>query len=145
GEGTLDALLQSYPKHRLIERTVTGPTGGVQLKVTYGIAAGRQAIIECAAIAGLMQVENSKQHPDLLTTYGIGEVIRDALDRDCDILTIGLGGSATMDAGFGMLLALGMEAQDGSGNKLGCRGHDMLRADTISIEKLDHRLQDVQI
>src|SRR5699024_6776918 len=91
--------------------TCTGPLGQ-KLNTTYGILDDRTAVIECANIAGLTLVPDFKRHPDNTTTYGIGEVMSDALDRGCTSIILGIGGSATNDGGMGMMQALGMDVRD---------------------------------
>src|SRR5690625_6838732 len=70
------------------------------------------ANIEVANISGLSQVPLEKRNPDHTTSYGVGEVMINALDKGCKSFVIGLGGSATNDGGLGMLMALGMKAYD---------------------------------
>lgn len=68
---------------------------------------GKTAVIEMAQTCGLTLVPEKKRNPELTTTYGLGEVIADALGRGCNNIIIGIGGSATNDAGTGMMQALG--------------------------------------
>src|SRR5690625_4401940 len=111
GEGTIDAIL-SATTGEVIPINCTGPLGEL-IPTSYAtIDDGQTAVIECARMAGLIQVPEDKRNPDRTTTYGIGETILAALDKGCTSIIIGLGGSATNDGGLGMLLALGMEAFD---------------------------------
>ncbi len=106
GEGLTEVLtaalggtLVSIPTHDPLMNPMTA---------TYGISAdGTTAIIEMAAACGLPLVPIDKRNPELTTTYGFGEMILDALRRGCRHLILGIGGSATNDAGMGMLQALG--------------------------------------
>lgn len=83
--------------------------------------AGRTAILEMATVAGLELVEPKHRNPLYTTTYGVGEMIADALERGCRELLLGIGGSATNDAGMGMLEALGFRFLDSNGDALfGC-------------------------
>lgn len=93
----------------------------MQMRQTaYGLSGdGTTAFIEMAAISGLPLVPLRQRNPSLTTTYGTGELIKDALNRGCRRFVIGLGGSATNDAGLGMLQALGFRFQDRYGNELG--------------------------
>jgi len=102
-------------------------------------------VIECAKMAGLIQVPEEKRNPDHTTTYGIGETILAALDKGCTSIIIGLGGSATNDGGLGMLLALGMEAFDEQGNKVGIYGQDVHKIRSVDFSKIDSRLNKVAI
>ena len=143
GEGTMEALLTAQAGKR-IPVTCTGPLGE-KIDTYYARIGTHTAIIENASIAGLVQVPEDSRNPDLTTTFGIGEVLKDALDQRCTSFIIGLGGSATNDGGLGMLMALGLEAWDEQGNKLGPYGCDLLKVHKISIEKLDSRLASVNI
>ena len=85
----------------------------------YGISEdGKTAFIEMASISGLPLVPPEKRNPMLTTSYGTGELIRDALERGCRNFIIGIGGSATNDAGLGMLQALGFRFLDKEGKIL---------------------------
>lgn len=87
---------------------------------SYGISGdGNTAFIEMAAISGLPLVPADKRNPMKTTTFGTGELIRDALERGCLRFVIGLGGSATNDAGLGMLQALGFRFFDKEGHEVG--------------------------
>ena len=84
-------------------------------KTHYGLSGnGRTAIIEMAAISGLPLVPMEQRNPMLTTTFGTGELIKDALNKGCRNFIIGIGGSATNDAGLGMLQALGFRFLDKS-------------------------------
>lgn len=93
----------------------------MQMRQTaYGLSGdGTTAFIEMAAISGLPLVPLRQRNPSLTTTYGTGELIKDSLNRGCRRFVIGLGGSATNDAGLGMLQALGFRFRDRYGNELG--------------------------
>lgn len=143
GEGTLDALLESSGGVR-VPISCTGPLGE-KIQTSYGIVSEKTAIIEYATIAGLTQVPIEGRNPDFTTSFGVGEVMLDALDKGCTSFIFGLGGSATNDGGLGMLQALGMEALDKDGNKVSGFGRDLLKIDTLSFLELDERLQTVEI
>lgn len=143
GEGTLQCLLSSM-KGTNIPITCAGPLG-IKINTSYAIVNTNKAIIECASIAGLVQVPRFKRDPDITTTYGIGEAIVNALDRGCTSFVFALGGSATNDGGLGMLMALGMEAWDKNGNELGPYGKDVHQVKEVSFSELDSRLLNVDI
>lgn len=117
GEGILDALLQaiggqyiSCPAHDPLMRP---------LSVPYGVSADKQtAIIEMATASGLTLVSPQERNPLRTTTYGTGEQIRHALSQGCRHVLLGLGGSATNDAGLGMLQALGYVFKDKNGQEI---------------------------
>ncbi|MYL61565.1 glycerate kinase, partial [Virgibacillus halodenitrificans] len=79
------------------------------------------------------------------TTYGVGEVILDAINKGCTSIIIGLGGSATNDGGFGLLQALGMEAYDQNGKRCGIFGKDLHSVKRIDVQQLESKLKNVSI
>lgn len=96
------------------------------VRTQYGISVdGQTAFIEIAAISGLPLVPEDQRNPLLTTTYGIRELIKDALDKGCRDFMIGIGGSATNDAGLGMLQALGYSFLDKNNQQLGTGGQIM--------------------
>lgn len=117
GEGILDVLLAASGGTR-IELRAHDPL--MRLRDTrYGISGdGQTAFIEMAAISGLPLLTPDERNPMLTTTFGTCELIRDALERGCRNFIIGLGGSATNDAGAGMLQALGFRFLDETGRDL---------------------------
>lgn len=118
GEGMLDVLLAASNGKRI---TVRAHDPLMQpCDASYGISGdGNTAFIEMAAISGLPLVPADKRNPMKTTTFGTGELIRDALERGCLRFVIGLGGSATNDAGLGMLQALGFRFFDKEGHEVG--------------------------
>ena len=94
-----------------------------KITASYGISLdGQTAFIEMANISGLPLIKKAQQNPLETTTYGTGELIRDALEKGCQEIIVGIGGSATNDAGTGMLQALGFQFLDKNGNALGQGG-----------------------
>ncbi len=116
GEGTVDALVDGLGG-RIEAVQVTGP---LSEKVTakYGIIFDDTAVIEMSSAAGLYLVPKDKRNPLYTTTYGLGEMISDAIDKGIHKFLIGIGGSATNDGGAGMLQALGFELLDNNGNQI---------------------------
>ena len=115
GEGTLGALIETMGGEWCDEEA-SDPIGR-PIVVRYGVAGGR-AIIESATASGLTLLSNEERNPLNTTTYGLGEVIRSALDSGHRDFIITLGGSATNDGGVGMLQALGYRFYDSYGNEL---------------------------
>jgi glycerate kinase len=96
------------------------------IQATYGILGdGRTAIIEMASASGLTLIPLEQRNPEVTSTYGVGELIRDALRRGCDRFFVGIGGSATNDAGIGMLRALGYRFLDEDGRELAHGGRSL--------------------
>ena len=116
GEGTVEALAIGLGGE-MIEVNVTGPLGG-PVKAKYCIVKGSTAVIEMAQAAGLPLVPADLRDPMNTTTYGVGELILDAIRRGCRSFIVGIGGSATNDGGVGMLSALGFEFLDKNGEKI---------------------------
>ena len=135
GEGTLEAL--TYHQS-VTERTctVTGPLGDhVEASyLWYERDSERIAVIEMAQAAGLPLVPIDKRNPLYTTTYGVGELIRDAIDQGCRKFIIGIGGSATNDAGIGMLQALGYHFYDRDGRDISFGAKELAKITDIGFE-----------
>lgn len=144
GEGTLDALLAAADQSERIPVQVTGPLGE-QIDTSIGVVNGDTAVIEVAAIAGLPFVPEALRNPMETTTYGIGEAIGIVLDRGIRKFVIGLGGSATNDGGFGMLVALGVTIKASENKALSMKGKGLLDIQTIDFHTIDSRIWDCEI
>lgn len=132
GPGTVDALLTGLGGER-VTLTVSGPLGA-PVRATYGLLdSGRTAVIEMAAASGLSLLSPAERDPRRTSTRGTGELMRAALERGCERLILGLGGSATNDGGVGALSALGVRFLDAQGTPLppgGAALHQLARVDT---------------
>lgn len=130
GEGTLEALVEMLDGG-YVEPTVSDPLGR-PVKARYGVVdRGVTAIIEMSAASGLPLLRAEERNPMKSTTYGTGEMIADALDRGCRRFLIGIGGSATNDAGVGMMQALGFRFLDREGRALQGGGEILSLIDSI--------------
>ncbi len=117
GEGTTQALVEGLGGE-MVQVDVHGPLE-TSVSAEYGLLAeSGTAIMEMAAAAGIILVGKDKRPLDA-TTYGVGEMIKDAVGRGCRNFIIGIGGSATNDGGIGMLTALGYEFLDSAGRPVG--------------------------
>ncbi|UNL59822.1 glycerate kinase [Lactobacillus johnsonii] len=144
GEETVDSLVDATHGQRVIVE-VTGPLGN-KISAYYGILGnGTTAVIEMAKASGLEIVEKKKRNPMITTTFGTGELIRDALDHNVKEIIIGLGGSSTNDGGSGMAQALGAKLLDQNNHQISFGGGNLDKLDKIDISNLDSRLQDVKI
>lgn len=115
GEGTVEALTLGMGGE-LQSIIVTGPINEQKVTAKYGILRDKKtAIIEMAAAAGLTLLPPEKRNPLYTTTYGVGEILRDAIHKGCRHFIVGIGGSATNDGGLGMLQALGWQMLDSVG------------------------------
>nr|WP_315051053.1 glycerate kinase [uncultured Lachnoanaerobaculum sp.] len=118
GEGTVEALSIGMGG-RLINVDVTGPAGK-SVNAVYGIVdSSKTAIIEMSQAAGITLVSGDEKNPLYTTTFGVGELIKDAINKGCRHFVVGIGGSATNDCGIGMLQALGYEFLDKEGKQVG--------------------------
>lgn len=139
GEGTVEALTAGLGG-KTVRAAVTGPLGA-PVECAYGIA-GDLAVIEMAGAAGLTLVPPGSRNPLFTTTYGVGEVIRDAASRGCRRFIVGIGGSATNDGGAGMLQALGFDLLDADGMPIPLGAEGLARLKHISAENALPALKD---
>ena len=117
GEGTVEALALGMGG-KLETVKVTGPLGE-KVDCLYGILEeSKTAIMEMSGAAGITLVADADRNPLYTTTYGVGEVIKDAIGKGCRHFIVGIGGSATNDGGIGMLQALGYGMLDKDGNQV---------------------------
>jgi len=144
GEGTVDAVVEAlHGQH--VATDVTDPLGRT-ITARYGYVPLRQlAVIEMAAASGLELIPPDERDILRASTFGVGQLIRSALDRGAEELLIGLGGSATNDGGAGMLSALGASFVDVDGTPLEPGGAALRRLDHIDTSGLDPRLRDIRI
>jgi glycerate kinase len=139
GEGTLDCLIAAAGGTK-IPVNVTGPLGA-PVAAEYGLLEPDQtAVIEMASASGLCLVTAEQHNPLVATTYGTGELIRQALDAGCRSFLLALGGSATNDGGAGMLQALGMKLLDSDGNSVGYGGGSLGNIAVIDDSGWDPRI-----
>lgn len=138
GEGTCDALLEGLGGTR-VSLTVKGPLFD-EVLASYGILNDGTAVMEMAASSGLPLVPEALRNPMNTTTYGVGEMIRDAMGRGCREFIVGIGGSATNDGGMGMLEALGYRFLDREGKPLVSAGRSLAKVARISTEGVSKEL-----
>ncbi|MDK2586026.1 glycerate kinase [Romboutsia sedimentorum] len=139
GEGTVEALVEGMNGE---EQTIT-VTGPINEKVNakYGILKDTNtAIIEMAQASGLPLVPTELRNPLNTNTYGVGEIIKEAIQKGCRNFIVGIGGSATNDGGVGMLQALGYEFYDENNNLVGLGGKVLNQIKSI---KIDNRLKEL--
>ncbi len=137
GEGTVEALLAGGGERR--NGTVTGPLG-TPVQAFWGWLADGTAVIEVAAAAGLALVGTADRDAGRADSQGVGEQILAALDAGARHIVLGLGGSATTDAGAGLLRALGVRWLDAAGHPLPPGGAALARLDRIELAGLDPRI-----
>ena len=140
GEGTVDAIVAATGGTKRSVQ-VTGPLG-VPTDATYGLLSKRQAIIEMAAASGLPLVSKTERNPLLTSTFGTGELIRDALNQGARDISLAIGGSATNDGGMGCMRALGFRFLDASDRELAGTGADLAHVARIDTSSEDKRIDE---
>lgn len=143
GEGTLDTLVAATNGQK-IPVFVTGPLGQ-QVEAEYGILGdGKTCVIEMAKASGIPLIPREELNPLKATTFGTGELIKQALDDGFTSFILALGGSATNDGGAGMLQALGLSLLDEQGNKISTGGAELTKISSIDLSDFDNRIQGCQ-
>jgi len=146
GEGTAVALTLGM-NGKLEKVKVTDPLGK-EVEAEYGILESSEtykvktAIIEMSAAAGITLVDEKDRNPLKTTTYGVGEMIKDAIAKGCRHFIVGIGGSATNDGGIGMLQALGFGILDKNGKQVSFGAQGLSEIETISDEFMLPELKD---
>ncbi|RFP17661.1 glycerate kinase [Duganella sp. BJB488] len=141
GEGTVQAMIDASGGRRVALK-VSGPLGE-PVDAFYGLMGdGATAVIEMAAASGLELVPAARRDPLRTSSFGTGELIRDALDAGARRFVLGVGGSATNDGGAGMVQALGGRLLDEAGNELPPGGGALDRLRHIDLSGLDARIKD---
>jgi len=139
GEGTVEALVDGL-NGEYIDVEVKGPLND-KVIARYGVIKD-VVVIEMASSSGLTLVPEEKRNPLNTTTYGLGDMIKDALDRGYNNFIIGLGGSSTSDIGLGMLSSLGFKFLDENKKEVGIFGRDLKNIKYIDDTSVDKRLFD---
>lgn len=141
GEGTSEILTKILKGHTVPLRAHNPLMQQMETHYTV-LPDHRTAIIEMANINGLTLIPIEKRNPLLTTSYGTGELIYHALEKGYRNFIIGIGGSATNDAGIGMLQALGFRFLDKIGNTLGTGGAIMSEVTSIDFQHIHPALQE---
>ncbi len=143
GEGTVQAVLaatQGLSRVNTVQNALGHP-----IQAQWGWLPNQIAVIEMAAAAGLEHIAATERDPMRASSWGVGELIRHALDAGAKHIVLGLGGSATNDAGAGMLQALGLGLFDAHGKTLEPGGAALSNLSRIDATGLDQRLRDLSI
>ena len=128
GEGTVEALVEGM-NGKYQEVSVLDPLGR-EILAKYGIT-DQLAIMEMAQASGITLVREEEKDPMVATTYGVGQMIKDAIEQGCRRFIIGIGGSATNDGGIGMLQALGFNFLDKNNEEIGFGPKEIEKLDRI--------------
>jgi glycerate kinase len=142
GDGTLDVLVHGTDG-QIFTVEVADPLGR-PVQAQFGMLGdGKTAVVEMAAASGLRLLTLEERDPASATTFGTGQLIRAALDRGCETLLMGIGGSATVDGGAGIAQALGIRLLDASGNELPRGGAALVNLHAIDRSSQDARLKNL--
>lgn len=141
GEGTVDAVAdgRAYEKQTV---TVSGPLGAATESSYIIIKESKTAFIEMSAAAGITLIDRSELNPMKATTYGVGQLISDAILKGCRNFIVGIGGSATNDGGAGMLSALGFDLLNADGEPIALGGEGLSELDKIETQNVLPELYD---
>lgn len=143
GEGTVQAFLEAEDGE-YIQRTITNVNGKKMLATWGWMKESHTAVIEVAEAAGIIQADKDTFHPRHHTSFGVGEQISQALDYGATTIILGLGGSATVDGGMGMMMALGVKFLDECNQLLHALPVDLSRVKKVDMSGLDSRVKHVK-
>ena len=144
GEGLLETLMQGAGG-KFVEVVVKDPLMR-SITASYGILEDKKtAVIEMALASGLELLKENEKNPMLTSTYGTGQLIKDALDNGCTKIIIGIGGSATNDGGAGMSRALGAKFLNKKGEELNEGGGSLNELNNIDLSNFDDRLSRCEV
>ena len=142
GEGTVQSIIDATGGE-MKKMTVTGPLN-TPVEAFYGLSGDKKiAVIEMAASSGLDKVNPTDRNPLKTTTLGFGELIKDALDEGVNEILLGIGGSATNDAGAGMIISLGGKLLDKNGESIEPTGEGLAELETIDVSGMHPRIKEV--
>ncbi len=144
GEGTVDALINAT-NGNLHYTEVYDPLMR-KVRAKYGILGdGKTAVIEMAAASGIELLNSEERNPWITSSFGTGQLISAALDKGCNRIIMGIGGSATNDGGIGMAQALGVIFLDKNGKPVGHGGGELSKINRIEVQGMDPRITDCEI
>ncbi|MDR0286593.1 MAG: glycerate kinase [Clostridiales bacterium] len=143
GDGTLECLITALDGHYR-ECRVQNPLG-TEITAKYGILKDNTAVIESAEASGMRLLAEDQLDPMNTSTYGTGELIKDAIEQGCKKIIVGIGGTATIDGGMGMAQALGIVFRDINGNVLGTGGKELINIYSISFNRIHPGLKNANI
>ncbi|MFA8433305.1 MAG: glycerate kinase [Marinifilaceae bacterium] len=143
GDGTAEVLAAGLNARKQLVEVENAL--GRKIKAPLYLSEDGTAFIELADAAGLKLLSTRELAPLQTHTYGVGELIRKALDYSCTRIVLGIGGSATLDVGIGALRALGVRFKDASGGEVRGGGGALNRIASLDVSEMDKRLNEVQI
>lgn len=138
GDGTVELIIKKC-KGVLVDTEVSDPLGR-KINASYGlIDGGKTAVIEMAAASGLRLLKPNELNPMQASSYGTGEMIKDALDKGVNKIILAIGGSATVDGAMGVLRALGIRFLDSKKNSLS-NAFELIDIESVDISNIDDRI-----
>ena len=144
GEGTVQCLVNATDG-KILQQEVINPLGK-KINASYGILGDQKtAVIEMAEASGITLISPEERNPLITTTYGTGQLIREALNQGCCRMIIGIGGSATNDGGAGLVQALGVRLLNKEDKEIGFGGAELLNIHHIDIAQMDPRIDKLEI
>ncbi len=144
GEGTVVTLVTAT-NGKIFHKKVHDPLMR-EITAHFGVLGdGETAVIEMASASGIELLEENERNPWKTTSYGTGELIKHAMNKSCRKIIIGIGGSATNDAGTGMLQALGIQFLNANKHEIELGGGALKQLASIKTDKLDQRLKQSKI
>ncbi len=142
GEGTAETIVRTADGHMRMAR-VSDPLGE-EIEASYGELPGKKAVIEMAAASGITLISPDSRNPLFTTTFGTGQLLKDALEQGFRDITIAVGGSATNDGGMGALRALGVKFLDQYGKELSGTGSDLIHVAEIDCSDIHPAVRDTK-
>jgi glycerate kinase len=144
GDGTGNLIIEAC-KGTVIQKEVHDPLGK-KIQSSFGlIDNGKTAVIEMADASGLRLLKKEELDPMQASSYGTGELIKSALDKDISKIILAMGGSATVDGGCGILNALGIDFLDADSDILSVNPQSLIKLAKIDATKLDKRVLDCEL
>jgi glycerate kinase len=143
GEGTVDALLFAIggKKYRAI---VSDPLGR-KIQAEYAILSDGTGVMEMASASGLPLLKQSERNPLITSSFGTGQLIKEMAKRNLTSILIGVGGSATVDGGMGMAMAIGVKFYSKNGKQLRQGGGFLGNLSNIDISGIDEKIKKIKI
>lgn len=143
GEGTVEAVMSALGGQQMCVE-VRDPLGD-DVTAHYGMIGDDTAVIEMAEASGITLIEQNSENAGRASTWGVGQVMLDAVEHGAKRIYIGLGGSATSDGGAGMAKALGVRFLNSAGEDIPCGLIGLEELDSIDCSQMTHALDDVEI
>ena len=144
GEGTVEAIVDALDGEYITVKIKDPLFRDIDAK--YGlINNGSAAVIEMAAASGITHLTDDERNPLKTTTYGTGQLIRDAIYRGCSKIVLGIGGSATNEGGIGMAAALGAKFLDVNGEDVELNGGSLSKVASVDLSEMDSLLESIEV